>query len=165
MARHETGGGIGAGPSERASERVFDVCDRYGRRTDALLEILWDIQESAGCISDGDLAAIAEVLNLSRAEVHGVCSFYSDFVRTAKGRYVVRVCRAEACRALGSDAVTAALEERLGTALGTTRNDGAVTLEAVYCLGHCSVGPAAMVNARPLARATAEKIAAEVDRG
>jgi len=154
-------GGAGEDGSVRAA------CARYGGRPDALIEIMIDLQDARGCIADADVAEIADALNLSRAEVHGVRSFYSDFSAAPRGRSVVRLCRAEACQAVGSEALAADLESRLGLRSGETSEDGVYSLEAVYCLGNCALGPAAMVNGRLIARADAGKIlkAAEADNG
>ena len=95
---------------------------------------------------------VADVLNLTRAEVHGVVSFYHDFRRDPAGRHVVRLCRAEACQATGGEALAARAEAALGIATGATTADGRVTLEAVYCLGLCAVAPSAMIDGRLVGR-------------
>jgi formate dehydrogenase subunit gamma len=97
---------------------------------------------------------IAEALNITRAEVHGVISFYHDFRRTPAGRHVLKLCRAEACQAAGGDALAAHAEARLGMPMGTTAADGSVTLEPVYCLGLCAVAPSAMLDGRVVGRST-----------
>ena len=131
----------------------------------ALLPLLHALQEELGNIPDAAVPEIADALNLSRAEVHGVITFYHDFRRTPAGRHVVKICRAEACQARGGAAIEAAAVERLGVAMGRTRADGAVTLEPVYCLGLCATGPNAMVDDMPLSRldaASLDRIAAKV---
>ncbi|KQX26381.1 ATP synthase subunit E [Sphingomonas sp. Root50] len=136
-----------------------------GRRG-ALLPLLHDLQEELGVVGEEAVAAIAAELNLSRAEVHGVVSFYHDFRKVPAGRHIVRYCRAESCQSRGGAAVEAALAERLRVAMGETRADGQVTLEPVYCLGLCAVGPNALVDGVPIARidgeAAIERIAARV---
>lgn len=131
-----------------------------------LLPLLHDILEEVGQVDDGAVSAIAAELNLSRAEVHGVVTFYHDFRRTKAGRHVVKYCRAESCQSRGGAAIEVALAERLDVAMGATRADGQVTLEAVYCLGLCAVGPNALVDGVPVARidgdAAIERIAARV---
>ncbi|MEQ9691644.1 MAG: formate dehydrogenase subunit gamma [Bauldia litoralis] len=118
----------------------------------ALMPILHDLQETYGYIDEAALPIIADVLNLTRAEVHGVVTFYHDFRRMPAGRHVVRLCRAEACQATGGEALAARAEQRLGIATGGTTADGRVTLEAVYCLGLCAVAPSAMIDGRLIGR-------------
>lgn len=131
----------------------------------ALLPLLHAVQDELGHIDDAIVPLIAQGLNLSRAEVHGVVTFYHDFRRKPAGRHVVKFCRAESCQARGAAALEAEAVERLGVAMGATRGDGAVTLEAVYCLGLCAVGPNALVDGVPVARLDAarlDRIAAQV---
>ena len=97
---------------------------------------------------------IANILNLSRAEVHGVVSFYHDFRHAPPGRNVVRVCRAESCQAMGGVALAEHIKQRLGIDFGETSPDGEYTLEAVYCLGNCACSPAAVVGTELLGRLT-----------
>src|SRR5262245_52447622 len=120
----------------------------HAGREGALLPILHDLQAAFGCIPEPAVPMLAEALNLSRAEVHGVVTCDHDFRREPPGRSVVKLCRAEACQACGSDALAARAEKRLGVSLGDTSADGRVTLEAVYCLGLCSVAPSAMIDGR-----------------
>ena len=105
---------------------------------------------------------VAEALNLSRAEVHGVVSFYHDFRATPPGRTVVKLCRAEACQAVGSEALAAAVERRLGVATGETTPDGRVTLEAAYCLGNCACGPAGLTDGNLEPLLDADKVEARI---
>lgn len=122
----------------------------------ALLPILHAVQDTLGCVPEDAVPLIARALNLSRAEVHGVVSYYHHF-RTEPARgAVVRICRAEACQAMGSDALWAQACLHTG---GEGHGAGsAVTLEAVYCLGLCASSPALSVNDKPMARVTAEKL-------
>lgn len=132
-----------------------------------LLPILHAAMETFGHVPAAAVPVIAEELNLGRAEVHGVVSFYHDFRRKPAGRHVVRLCRAEACQAMGGDALAAEAEARLGVRIGETRGDGRVTLEAVYCLGLCATAPSGMVDGRLVGRLDGpaiERIAAEVER-
>lgn len=138
------------------------ICARYSDDPTALIEILHDLQHAAGAIAEGDLRVIADRLNLSRAEVHGVMSFYSDFRREPAGRVVVQVCRAEACQAMGANALAETLSRNLGAGSGETSAAG-VTLEAVYCLGNCALSPAVAVNGRLIGRATPARIASAVE--
>lgn len=123
-----------------------------------LLPILNAIQARFGHVPDEAIRLVSAELNLSRAEVHGVVSFYHDYKAAPQGRRVVKVCRAEACQARGSDNVAAAFETALGLRFGETSPDGQVTLEAVYCLGLCAVGPNVLLDDRPVARLDAAKV-------
>jgi formate dehydrogenase subunit gamma len=123
----------------------------------ALLPILHELQAEFGYVPDEATPLIADALNLSRAEVVGVVHFYHDFRTTPGGRHTVQVCRAEACQAVGADALAAHAETRLGVPMGDTTEDGAVTLRAVYCLGNCALGPAVMVDGRLCGRVTPER--------
>jgi len=126
------------------------ICAEYGNRTDALIEILHDVQEATGCISREAIVGIAAALNLSRADVYGTLSFYDDFRTEPEAGPVVKLCRAEACQAVGADA----LAERCDA--------NGIQHETVYCLGNCALGPAAMVEGRLIGRASDEKLAAAV---
>jgi formate dehydrogenase subunit gamma len=112
----------------------------------ALLLILRRIQDEIGWIPQQSVPIIADALNLSRAEVHGVASFYHDFRHKPPGRHVLRLCRAESCQAMGAAALARYLKERLGIDFGQTTADGNITLDGVYCLGNCACSPAATVN-------------------
>lgn len=112
----------------------------------ATLPILHAIQDAWGYIPDEALPRIATALNLSRAEVQGVVSFYHHFRRTPPGRHVVQVCRAESCLAMGADALEAHVRATLGIDVHQTSADGAVTLEPVYCLGNCACSPSIRVD-------------------
>ena len=110
------------------------------------MPILHALQVEFGYIDQAAEPLIAEALNITRAEVHGVITFYHDFRRSPSGRHVLKLCRAEPCQAAGGDALAARAEARLGVALGETTADGRVTIEPVYCLGLCSVSPSAMID-------------------
>jgi formate dehydrogenase subunit gamma len=133
-------------------ERCAEIVAPHLGREGALLPILHDVQDAFGYVPDAAVRAIAQALNLSRAEVHGTLTFYHDFRRAPAGRRVVKLCQAEACQARGGRAVKAAAEAALGVAMGATRADGEVTLEAVYCLGLCASGPSGLVDGRPVGR-------------
>lgn len=140
---------------------IREVLDRHAGTGGATLPILHDIQDGLGYIPQEAIPMIAAALNRSRAEIYGVVTFYQDFRAAPAGRHLVRLCQSEACQSRGSAAITAALAERLGTAMGTTSPDGRVTLEPVYCLGLCACGPAAMVDGELVGRidlATVEAI-------
>jgi formate dehydrogenase subunit gamma len=124
----------------------------------ALLPMLHALQETFGYIPEPAEPMIAEALNISRAEVHGVVTFYHDFRHEPAGRHVLKLCQAEACQATGCDALAARAEEKLGIKMGETSRDGRVTLEPVYCLGLCSVSPSAMIDGRIVARLDDKKL-------
>ncbi len=118
----------------------------------AALPILHALQEEFGYVPKQSEAMIADALNLSKAEVFGVISFYHDFRRAAPGRHVLQVCRAEACQAVGAATLADRLMARLGVAWGGTTGDGSLTVEPTFCLGLCACGPAALLDGEPLAR-------------
>jgi formate dehydrogenase subunit gamma len=131
-------------------------------RDGALLPILHALQEEFGYIDEAAELLIAAALNRSRAEIHGVVTFYHDFRRVPAGRHVLKLCRAEACQAAGGDALAERAQARLGVALGETAADGRVTLEAVYCLGLCAVAPSAMIDGRVVGRLDEKRLDALV---
>ena len=133
---------------EIALERIREQLDREG----PLLPILHALQDEFGYIEEAAEPLIAEALNVTRAEVHGVVTFYHDFRREPAGRHVLKLCRAEACQAAGGDPLALHAEARLGVPMGETAADGSVTLEPVYCLGLCALAPSAMLDGRVVAR-------------
>jgi formate dehydrogenase subunit gamma len=139
------------------------VVDAHRGDRGALLPILHGVQHALGHLPPEVVPVIAAELNLSRADVHGVVSFYKDFRRTPPGRCVVALCRAEACQAVGAEALAAGVQARLGVDAGGTRADGAVTLDDVYCLGNCALGPSVTVDGRLVGRATVDRVGALVD--
>ncbi len=120
-------------------EEVRRICAAHGDRPDALLEILHELQAARGWLTDDALRAVAHILNISRAEIHGVVSFYHDYRRAPPPRFVVKICRAEACQAVGS-------EELAKHAEATLEQGDDAAVEAVYCLGNCALGPAVMID-------------------
>jgi formate dehydrogenase subunit gamma len=141
---------------EQCQAVAREVLAAHRGRPGALLPILHDIQDRLGAVPPELLPMIAEDLSLSRAEVHGVVSFYHDFRATPPGRQVLKLCQAEACRSMGVKGLTAELEEKLGLPLGETREDGSLTFEPVYCLGNCACAPNAMLNGELHGRVDAE---------
>jgi formate dehydrogenase subunit gamma len=127
-----------------------------------LLPVLHAIQDALGYVPEEAHARLAEALGLSRAEVHGVVTFYHDFRAAPPGRHVLKVCRAEACQSMGSAAIEARLHAR-GAAVGATTADGALTVEAVHCLGHCAAAPALVLDDAPHARVTPARLDALLD--
>lgn len=138
--------------TEAMTDEIARVVALHANRRGALLPLLHDLQAALGYVPDEAVPAIAHGLNLSRAEVHGVVTFYHDFRRAPPARHVVKLCRAEACQARGAAAIEAEAARRLGVAMGQARPDGEVALEPVYCLGLCATGPNAMVDGRPVSR-------------
>ena len=123
-----------------------------------VLPILHALQDEFGHIDEAAEPLLAAALNRSRAEIHGVVTFYHDFRHAPAGRHLLKLCRAEACQAAGGDALAARAEARLGIAMGTTAADGSVTLEPVYCLGLCATAPSAMVDGKVVGRLDARRL-------
>lgn len=117
-----------------------------------LLPILHALQENFGHISQPAMQMIADRLNITKAELHGVISFYHDFRKAPAGRHVLKICRAEACQAMGGNALAEETLAKLGLDWHGTTINGAVTVEPVYCLGLCACGPAAMMDDRCVGR-------------
>jgi formate dehydrogenase subunit gamma len=147
-----------------ADERsaILDACGRLKKLPGALLPILHAVQEALTFIPKDAVPLIAKELNLSIAEVHGVVTFYHYFLQERPGRSIVHLCRAEACQALGSVALEAHVKARLGVDYHGTTRDGAITLEPVYCLGNCALGPSIMIDQQLHGRVTAERFDALV---
>ncbi len=134
--------------------RLSEIIDAHVALEGPMLPILHAVQAEWGHIPEPAIPAIALALNLGRAEVHGVVSFYHDFRTTPAGTHVVKLCSAEACQAQGGRGLAASVLERLGVEWGATTPDGRVTVEAIYCLGICACGPAAMIDGRLIGRVT-----------
>lgn len=134
------------------SAQVAEIIAAHAHREGPLLPILHDIQHAFGHVPQETLPQVAKALNLSKAEVHGVMSFYHDFREEKAGAHVVKLCRAEACQAVGADRVAAHAQKALGVEWHGTTADGKVTLEPVFCLGLCACGPAAMVDGKLVGR-------------
>lgn len=148
---------------ERAA--VESALERFGSEPGPLLEVLHGVQDSLGYIPPAGIPRIAEALNLSRAEVHGVLTFYHHFRTHPVGRKVIQICRAEACQARGCDALEAHAKKTLGVDYHGTTADGAYTLEAIYCLGNCATGPAMRVDGKLCSHVTPERFDALIGRG
>jgi formate dehydrogenase subunit gamma len=145
--------------------RILSIVERHRHRDGPLLEILHEVQAAFGCVPPGAVPAIARALNLSRAEVHGVVTFYHHFRSRAPGRHVLQICRAESCQAAGGRALERHATGRLGIGFGETTPDGRLTLEAVYCLGLCACSPAAMLDREVHGRLTPERLDALLNAG
>ena len=125
---------------------VRAIAAEYRQVPGGLLPALHAVQDALGHVPDEAVPVLAQSFNLSRAEVHGVLTYYHHFLREAPGRQIVQVCRAEACQACGADELLARAETLLGCKSGETRGDGAVTLQPVYCLGLCASSPAMQIG-------------------
>ena len=145
-----------------AHKPTEDTARRHLGRPGALLPILHDVQAALGHVPQEVLPAIAAALNLSRAEVHGVVTYYHHFRSEPAGRCVVQVCRAEACQAMGADALMAHAEQTLGCASHGSSADGRFSLEPVYCLGLCASSPAVQVGDQLHARMSPAKFDAVI---
>lgn len=126
------------------------------------MPILHAIQQTFGFVPEQAVPIVAQALNISRAEAHGVVTFYHDFKAEPGGRHVLKLCRAEACQAAGGDALAERAGARLGISIGSTTGDGCVTLEAVYCLGLCATAPSAMLDGRVFGRLDEKRLDALV---
>jgi formate dehydrogenase subunit gamma len=140
-----------------SEERTRAIVSNHTHLEGPLMPILHAVQEAFGFVPEEAVPVIAKELNLSRAEVHGVVTFYHDFRREPAGRTVVKVCRAEACQAVGCETLVKHAEDRLGVECGGTTADGRVTLETIYCLGLCATAPSAMVDGKIVGRPAAAK--------
>jgi formate dehydrogenase subunit gamma len=138
------------------NERAVTLVEQRKNMPGALLPILHALQEEFGYVDASVVPAIADALNLSKAEVHGTISFYHDFRHHPPGKHILKMCRAESCQSMGCDAVIGHVEKKLGAKLGETTADGSFTLDAVYCLGNCSLSPAVMLDGKPYGRVSAQ---------
>lgn len=150
--------------SEHSERVVLEIVGRHVRLEGPLLPVLHDVQSELGCVPENVIPVIARALNLSRAEVYGVVTFYHDFRMAPAGRHHVKVCRAEACQAVGGSAIGAALLKRFGVDWNGTTADGRLTVSPVYCLGLCSVAPAVLIDGNLKGRVAAEALIAELER-
>ncbi len=139
-------------------DRARGIVAEHAGLQGATLPILHALQHAFGYVDREAVPLVADALNLSRAEVFGTVSFYHDFRSAPPGRHTLKVCRAEACQALGGEALQAHCKRELGVDWHGTTADGAVTLEPVFCLGLCAIAPAALLDGNPLARLDAAKM-------
>ncbi|MDB5768497.1 MAG: fdsG [Collimonas fungivorans] len=138
-------------------DQVKSIIQKYQAMPGAMLPVLHAIQDALGYVPSSAVPLIAEQLNLSRAEVHGVISFYHHFRQQPAGRHIVQLCRAEACQAVGADALAAHAKAALGCDFHGTSSDGQFTLEPVYCLGQCACGPSMLIDDDLHARVSSDK--------
>lgn len=144
--------------SVQTKDRVEEILAQHKAMEGALLPILHAVQAEFGFVPQEALPIIAKDLNISRAEVHGVMSFYHDFREKPAGQHIVKLCRAEACQAVGADRVAAHAIKSLGTDWHGTTADGKITLEPIFCLGLCACGPAAIVDGKLVGRLDEAKL-------
>ena len=156
QVKRESGGDPpnSGGPHQAA---IDEMIGQHAALPGGLLPMLHAIQDRLGFIPPDALPRIAKALNLSRAEVHGVITFYHDFHTSPRARHVVKVCRAEACQSMGGDALAAHIKTRLGADFHQPSSDGTVALEPVYCLGNCACSPALTIDGRLYGRVTPER--------
>src|ERR1700749_2908397 len=144
------------------ADRGAEIIAEHAGLEGPTLVILHALQEAFGYVPEPAIPMVAEALNLSRAEVHGVFTFYHDFRHEPAGRHVLKLCRAEACQAAGGDALAARAEAKLGIAMGNPPADERVTREPIYCLGLCATAPSAMLDGRVVGRLDEARIDALV---
>ena len=142
-----------------ADARLSEIIARTGTTQADLMNILHAVQGEFGFVSENAIRLIAQALNLTAAEVHGVVTFYHDFRTSPAGKHVLRLCRAEACKSMGADGLASEVARALGIRFGETTADGAVTLEEVFCLGLCALAPAGDLDGKQYARLTAPRVA------
>jgi formate dehydrogenase subunit gamma len=145
---------------ELAESRIRELQELPG----ALLPILHALQDEFGYIDKAAVPLIADALNLSQAEVHGVISFYHDFRTRPPGRHVLKICRAEACQSMGCRALLDHVRNRFQVTPGETASDQSLTVEAVYCLGNCACAPAVMLDGKLYGRVSTEILDRLIDR-
>jgi formate dehydrogenase subunit gamma len=145
-------------------ERALSRIREFEHLPGALLPILHALQDEFGYVDEAAVPLVAEALNISRADVHGVISFYHDFRRAPPGEHILKMCRAEACQSMGCEHVIRHVENRLGLKLGETTPDGGFSLGAVYCLGNCALSPAVMLDGKLYGRVSTEVADFLIDR-
>jgi formate dehydrogenase subunit gamma len=143
---------VGLQPIER--DQINDIIGSLKHMPGALLPVLHGVQDALGYVPAAAVPLIADGLNVSRADVHGVITFYHHFRSMPPGRHTLQICRAESCQSMGATALEAHAKRRLGVDFHETTDDGAFTLEPVYCLGHCACSPAVMIDGQPHGRVT-----------
>jgi len=139
--------------------RARAIINAHAGMKGPMLPILHALQEEFGCVPEAAKPLVADALNLTRAEVHGIVTFYHDFRSQPAGRRVLKLCRAEACQAMGGEGVAERLLDRLGISWGETTADGALTVEPVYCLGLCATAPAGLVDGKVVGRLSDARLA------
>ncbi|MFA5951742.1 MAG: formate dehydrogenase subunit gamma [Hyphomicrobium sp.] len=141
-----------------SEERTVEIVNDHAHLEGPLMPILHAAQAVFGHVPEDAVPVIAREMNLSRAEVHGVVTFYHDFRQELAGKHVLKLCRAEACQSMGCERLVERAEDKLGVECGHTSADGRVTLEAVYCLGLCATAPSAIIDGRLVGRLDPAKL-------
>ena len=147
-----------------SAKQAAEIIDKHKTIEGAALVILHALQNEFGYVPEPTIPMVAEALSLSRAEVHGVFTFYHDFRKEPAGRHVLKLCRAEACQSMGTDALCAHAQKKLGANFGETTRDGTFTVEAVYCLGNCALSPAVMIDEDLYGMVDAKRFDAIIDK-
>jgi formate dehydrogenase subunit gamma len=155
-------GGAPPDAADPVVARVREIAGARATEPGPLIEILHDVQHEFGYLPDGAVTVVADVLNLSIAEVHGVQSFYADFRTSPPADVTVAICRGEACQAVGAEALVEHATSTLGCGLGEQTPDGTVGLEQIFCFGNCALGPTATIGGRMHGRMDAAKLDALV---
>jgi len=145
-------------PSEHDIAQVNKILARTGTTPDLLLPALLEVQRRLGHVPNSVITVLAQHFNLSRADVHGVATFYHDLRSEPSGRRRVQICQAEACQAQGCRALTTHAEQRLGIRIGTPQTGASVTLEGAYCFGNCACGPSVRIGDQVYGRVTVERL-------
>ncbi len=151
--------------SDAVKQAALNAVNRYAGQKGNLLPVLHDIQHTLGYIPDEAVPVLSEALQLSRAEIHGVITFYPHFHSKPMAPTVLEMCRAESCQAMGANRLIDHARQKLGCDFHETSQNGQVSLEPVYCLGLCAQSPAVMVNGQPHARVTPAKLDKLLDKG
>jgi formate dehydrogenase subunit gamma len=159
----EIPGGAPHGAADPTAARLEALAQARRSEPGPLIEILHDIQHEFGYLPDGTVPIVAEVLNLSRAEVHGVITFYTDFRTQPPADVSVAICRGEACQAVGAEQLVAHAERSLGVPMGQHTPDGSIELEQIFCFGNCALGPTASVAGRLRGRVTPATLDSLID--
>jgi formate dehydrogenase subunit gamma len=164
----EMPGGAPLDAADPVVARIAELTEARKGEPGPLMEVLHDVQHEYGYLPEQTTHTVAHVLNLSRAEVHGVISFYTDFRAAPPAEVTVALCRGEACQAVGAEALVAHASDSLGIGMGEQTTDGSVALQQVFCFGNCALGPTATVAGRLRGRmtpASLDALIAEARRG
>ena len=159
----EMPGGAPPSAADPVVARITALAEARKAEPGPLMEILHDVQHEFGYLPEPTTPVVAEVLNLSRAEVHGVISFYTDFRTAPPAEVAVAICRGEACQAMGAEALAAHASQTLGVQMGEQTSDGSVELHQIFCFGNCALGPTASVAGRLRGRMTPQTFDALID--
>lgn len=147
-----------SGAAPYSDERAREIIAAHLGLEGPALPILHAIQEEFGCVPDAAIREMAEALNISRAEMHGVMTFYHDFHREPKGRHMLKICRAESCQSMGAERLANSFLLKMKLEWGDTTPDGSLTVEPVYCLGLCAHSPSALFDDEPIGMIDADKL-------